>query len=56
MAVEFVDIGEQSLKNMARPVRVYRVELVEFRAIQPTAPTLALPDKPSIAVLPFFRT
>jgi adenylate cyclase len=53
----FDDLGEQSLKNIARPVRVYRVRLAAPRT--PTAspvantPTLALPDKPSIAVLPF---
>ena len=28
MAASFVDTGEQSLKNIARPVRVYRVDLV----------------------------
>ncbi len=45
------DIGEQQLKNIARPVRAYRVRL---DSIAPTAtPALALPDKPSIAVLPF---
>jgi len=45
------DIGEQQLKNIARPVRAYRVYL---DSIAPTAaPSLALPDKPSIAVLPF---
>jgi adenylate cyclase len=53
VAANFVDVGEQSLKNIARPVRVYRVELGEGGATQPTAPVLALPDKPSIAVLPF---
>jgi TolB-like protein/class 3 adenylate cyclase/tetratricopeptide (TPR) repeat protein len=47
------DMGEQQLKNIAQPVRVYSVRL--GRAAQPTipAPTLVLPDKPSIAVLPF---
>jgi adenylate cyclase len=41
-------LGEQQLKNIARPVQVYQVQL------EGTArPTLALPDKPSIAVLPF---
>ena len=45
------DMGEQQLKNIARPVRVYRVR---SDTIAPTASgTLALPDKPSIAVLPF---
>jgi len=52
--VEFADLGEQSLKNIARPLRAYRVGL-SATAPQPiSAPaTLPLPDKPSIAVLPF---
>jgi adenylate cyclase len=51
---KIVDIGEQNLKNIARPIRVYRVGLGST-AEQPAAspPTLPLPDKPSIAVLPF---
>jgi hypothetical protein len=53
VAASYVDAGEQSLKNIARPVRVYRVELDKQRAAEPAAPTLPLPDKPSIAVLPF---
>ena len=53
VAANFVDIGEQSLKNIARPVRVYRVELGCEGTTPPTAPASALPDKPSIAVLPF---
>jgi adenylate cyclase len=45
------DIGEQQLKNIARPVRAYHVSL---DGIAPTAsPAPALPEKPSIAVLPF---
>jgi adenylate cyclase len=47
--VAFEDIGEHQLKNIARPVRVYRVRLDEA----PARPALALPDKPSIAVLAF---
>ena len=53
----FDDMGEQSLKNIARPLRVYQVRL--DAAITPnitqteTGPMLALPGKPSIAVLPF---
>lgn len=43
------DIGEQHLKNIARQVRVYAVWLDGLL----DRPTLALPDKPSIAVLPF---
>ena len=53
VAANFVDAGEQSLKNIARPVRIYRVELGKQSAAEPAAPTLPLPDKPSIAVLPF---
>jgi adenylate cyclase len=46
----FQDAGEQELKNIARPVRVYKLSA----GGQPTEPTmLTLPDKPSIAVLPF---
>jgi len=51
---EFADIGEQSLKNIARPLRVYRVD-ASSASKQQAAPAaiLPLPDKPSIAVLPF---
>jgi adenylate cyclase len=51
----FEDIGEQSLKNITHPIRVYRVRLgAAAPNARPTvAPSLALPDKPSIAVLPF---
>jgi len=48
----FEDIGEQVLKNIARPVHVFRV-----RVEQPATPGAAIhppsPEKPSIAVLPF---
>src|SRR4029077_10941850 len=46
------DLGEQTLKNIARPVRAYRVDPTSNAAAL-TRPVLALPDKPSIAVLPF---
>jgi adenylate cyclase len=54
----FDDIGEQSLKNIARSVRVYRVRLTTAEKLPKVTPTesgpaLTLPDKPSIAVLPF---
>jgi adenylate cyclase len=45
------DIGEQQLKNIARPVHVYRIRLDGALPVVGSAP--ALPDKPSIAVLPF---
>jgi adenylate cyclase len=55
VAANFVDAGEQSLKNIARPVRVYRLDLAPKAAAvsEPLRSTLALPDKPSIAVLAF---
>jgi len=49
----FIDLGEQSLKNISRPVHVYRLELAPATASTPPPPILALPDKPSIAVLAF---
>jgi adenylate cyclase len=59
LAHDFEDRGEQSLKNIARPVRVYRLGAEPAGYATPGAtgkaarPALALPDKPSIAVLPF---
>jgi len=46
----FEDIGEQQLKNIARPVRVFGAVIGQKPVPEPA---LALPDKPSIAVLPF---
>jgi adenylate cyclase len=53
--IAFDDIGEQQLKNIARPVRVLRV--TPKRVAPPSAPpaALPLPDKPSVAVLPFTK-
>jgi adenylate cyclase len=48
------DLGEQQVKNITRPVRVYRVRDLAAAGKSPSVPpTLSLPDKPSIAVLPF---
>jgi TolB-like protein len=50
----FEDTGEQTLKNIARPVRVYRVRDTSAMSLQAPAQTaLPLPEKPSLAVLPF---
>jgi adenylate cyclase len=52
----FEDLGEQEVKNIARPVRVYRVRDRAAPSERPapiSAQSLPLPDKPSIAVLPF---
>jgi adenylate cyclase len=47
----FEDMGDQALKNIARPVRAYRVG--NHAPKTSPVPALPLPDKPSIAVLPF---
>src|ERR1700720_3892359 len=53
----FDDRGEQQVKNIARPVRVFDVNMAgETMILTPDSAArapLALPDKPSIAVLPF---
>jgi TolB-like protein/class 3 adenylate cyclase len=48
--VLFEDAGEHQLKNIARPVRAYHVR---FDRPVKTGAALAIPSKPSIAVLPF---
>jgi adenylate cyclase len=51
---DFQDIGEQELKNIARPVRVYRWRPgAQTPAVRTIGSDPALPDKPSIAILPF---
>jgi adenylate cyclase len=52
----FADMGEQALKNIAQPVRTWHVAMGGRPATQidiPAKPALPLPDKPSIAILPF---
>jgi TolB-like protein len=49
LEIAFEDIGEQQLKNIVRPVRVYRVRL---KGAAKAAPAQH-PHKPSIAILPF---
>src|SRR6516165_8347218 len=62
--LEVNDLGQTRLKNIVEPVRVYSLQVglpaqsraaspVESTAEEKPAPHLALPDKPSIAVLPF---
>jgi adenylate cyclase len=57
IALQAQDLGDQSLKNIARPVRAYRVSVGSSLANKKEAlhgtPALPLPDKPSLAVLPF---
>ena len=52
LEVEFEDIGDHTLKNIERPVRVWRW-VTEPAAGAPSGEPLTLPDRPSIAVLPF---
>jgi adenylate cyclase len=58
--VTFEDTGSQSLKNIAEPMRVWRTEInslttprLSTYSFPNNAGPLALPDKPSVAVLPF---
>ncbi len=48
ITLEFEDLGTPTLKNIAHPIQIYRVRLTP-----PDRPALALPDKPSLVVLPF---
>jgi adenylate cyclase len=51
--LSFEDMGDQALKNITRPIRVYRVVTTAGSALTRVDPSLAPPNKPSIAVLPF---
>jgi len=57
LAIPFEDMGEQQVKNIARPVRAYRALLAETAGrpsiLSEAVAPWALPDRPSIAVLPF---
>jgi adenylate cyclase len=54
----FDDMGPQTLKNIAEPMRAWRLRVGaakpgQTKSVAETPAALALPDKPSIAVLPF---
>jgi adenylate cyclase len=51
VALDFINMGEQRLKNIASTIRVYAVR--SDTGVQAETKSLALPDKPSIAVLAF---
>ena len=53
ITAHFRDIGEQELKNISGRVRAYHVGATSDNSKALTGETLQLPDKPSIAVLPF---
>jgi TolB-like protein len=46
----FEDMGEQQVKNIARPIRAYRIPIATSASAKAPLP---LPDKPSLAVLAF---
>jgi adenylate cyclase len=53
LQLTFTDLGEQHLKNIDEPIRTYRIDSQELGVAQVgDRPALALPEKPSIAVLP----
>jgi adenylate cyclase len=54
--IDYEDMGEQEVKNIAEPVRAYRVAMErkeEPAGVPPDKLVFELPGKPSIAVLPF---
>jgi len=55
LGLEYKNLGEQKVKNIAKPIRVYRIR-IEAEAPDPqVSRKLKLPDKPSIVVLPFIN-
>jgi adenylate cyclase len=55
LGVRMVDMGERSLKNISRPIRLYRIYQGEPGEApgRPAAPHVAWGNRPAIAVLPF---
>ena len=53
VAADFEYMGEQAVKNIRKPVRVYQVGMEKGIPDVATKREVALPDEPSIAVLPF---
>jgi TolB-like protein len=54
LSVGFADLGPQQVKNITQPIKAYRIRSdTSPTATTPEGASLPLPDKPSIAVLPF---
>ena len=51
LPLSFIDLGEQQVKNIAQPIRAYQIRGAMNSLT--ASPSLPLPEKPSIAVLPF---
>jgi adenylate cyclase len=59
LPLAYTDVGEQQVKNIDEAIRAFAVRPERrrnTRALDINAPNLALPDKPSIAVLAFTTT
>ncbi len=58
LGVELTDLGERQLKNISRPIRLYRLERLEDNAPnrRVAQPHLSWNNRPSIAVMPFRNT
>ena len=50
---EYEYLGEHQVKNITKPIRIYRVMMESVTTLPEENPVLPFPDKPSIAVLPF---
>jgi adenylate cyclase len=57
---QFIDLGDQNLKNIADPVRACRIVMADTKTAGPAADTqetkwvsLPMPAKPSLTILPF---
>ena len=53
LGLEYIDLGEHKLKNIPKPVRVYRIGKAPEASDPRVSRKLMIPEKPSIAVLPF---
>jgi adenylate cyclase len=53
LPIAFTDLGAQTVKNIQEPIRVYEAAALGEASLDETARPLPIPDKPSIAVLPF---
>src|SRR5262249_5070969 len=53
MPVACDDLGERQLKNISRPIRIYRVDTPVGGLPVPSQPHLSWPKRPGVAVLPF---
>jgi adenylate cyclase len=51
--IEFEPQGEHQVKNISKPIRVFRIKLEDTTHVKKKDESHSLPDKPSIAVLPF---